>query len=136
MAEVSARGVEANKRQREAKAAQKEQKKQKDSQNLSKTPNHVAALLEELNILTDEELKKATEVDKEGKPVNFYFFAEHHEKDLDCFVDLKYLTRNDIKKAMRFSEDDLLFASNLKFLVTRRECTIISGRKTLTKPLT
>ena len=57
MAEVRARGVEANKRKREAKAAQKEQKKQVDSQNLSKTSNHVASLLEELNVLADEELK-------------------------------------------------------------------------------
>ena len=37
---------------------------------------------------------------------------------------------------MRFTEDDLLFASNLKMLVTRRECTIIAGRKTLTEPVT
>ena len=57
MAEVRARGVEANKRKREAKAAQKEQKKQVDSQNLSKTSNHVTSLLEELNVLADEELK-------------------------------------------------------------------------------
>ena len=113
MAEASARGVEANKRKREAKAAQKEQKKQVDSQNLSKTANHAASLLEELNILADEESKKAPEVDKEGKPVNFYFFTEHSEKDLDCFGDLKYLTRNVIKKAIKFSEDDLLFASKL-----------------------
>ena len=48
---------EALKRKREAKAAQKEQKKQVDSQNFSKAPNHVAGLLEELNILADEELK-------------------------------------------------------------------------------
>ena len=57
MAEVRARGVEANKRKREAKAAQKEQKKQVDSQNLSKSANHVAALLEELTVLAEEELK-------------------------------------------------------------------------------
>ena len=57
MAEVRARGVEANKRKREAKAAQKEQKNQVVSQNLSKTPSHVASLLEELNILANEELK-------------------------------------------------------------------------------
>ena len=57
MAEVSARGVEANKRKREAKAAQKDQKKQVVSQNLSKSANHVAALLEELTVLAEEELK-------------------------------------------------------------------------------
>jgi hypothetical protein len=57
LAEVRARGVEANKRKREVKAAQKEQKKQVVSQNLSKTANHVAGLLEELNVLADEELK-------------------------------------------------------------------------------
>ena len=45
------------KRKKEAKAAQKEQKKQVVSQNLSKTANHVAGLLEELNVLADEELK-------------------------------------------------------------------------------
>ena len=48
---------QALKRKREAKAAQKEQKKQVDSQNLSKTPSHVAALLEELTVLAEEELK-------------------------------------------------------------------------------
>ena len=81
-------------------------------------------------------MKKAPEFDEHGKPVNFYFYTEHSEGDLDCFGDLKYLTRNDIKKAMRFTEDDLLFASNLKMLVIRRECTIIAGKKTLTEPLT
>jgi hypothetical protein len=136
LAEVRARGVEANKRKREEKAAHKEQKKQKDSQNLSKTANHVAALLEELNILTDEELKKTPEVDKEGKPVNFYFFTDHIEEDLDCFGDLKYLTRNDIQKAMKFSEDDLLFPSKLHFLVTRKDCGSNAGKKKLTEPTT
>ena len=48
---------EALKRKREAKAAQKEQRKPKDSQNLSKAPSHVAALLEELTVLAEEELK-------------------------------------------------------------------------------
>ena len=48
---------EALKRKREAKAAQKEQKKQVDSQNLSKSANHVAALLEELNELAEQGLK-------------------------------------------------------------------------------
>jgi hypothetical protein len=57
LAEASARGVEANKRKREAKAAQKEQRKQVDSQNFAKAPNHVAALLEELTVLAEEELK-------------------------------------------------------------------------------
>ena len=97
MEEARARGREAQKRKREEMEAEKEQRKPKDSQNLSKTHSHVLTLLEELNVLADEELKKAPEVDKEGKPVNFYFFTEHHEKDLDCFGDLKYLSRNDIK---------------------------------------
>ena len=124
---------EALKRKREQKEAQKEEKKKKkDVKNLSSAPNHVAALLVELNALAEQE----PEFDKHGKPVNFYFYTEHNEGDLDCFGDLKYLSRNDIKKAMRFTEDDLLFASNLKMLVTRRECTNIAGRKTLTEPLT
>ena len=134
MAEVRARGVEANKRKREEKAAQKEEKKEKVKQNLSKTPSHVAGLLEELNILADEELKKTPEVDKEGNPVNFYFFTEHHEKDLDCFGVLANLRRNDVRKGIKFSEDDLAFASNLRFLCTRKECTDIAGKKTLTEP--
>ena len=78
-------------------------------QNLSRTPNHVAVLMEELNELADQ----GPEVDKEGKPVKPYFFTKHNEGDMDCFGDLKYLTRNDIQKAMKFSEDDLLFASKL-----------------------
>ena len=53
---------------------------------------------------------------------------------MDCFGDLKYLTRNDIKKAMKFSEDDLLYASNLKFLVTMKDCTSNAGKKKLTEP--
>jgi hypothetical protein len=57
LAEVRARGVEANKRKREEKAAQKDQKKQVVSQNRLKAPNHVAALLEELTVLAEEELK-------------------------------------------------------------------------------
>jgi len=57
MAAAADAAREALKRKREAKAAQKEQKKQVDSQNLSKTSNHVASLLEELNVLADEELK-------------------------------------------------------------------------------
>ena len=123
---------EALKRKREQKEAQKEEKKKKDVKNLSSTPSHVAAMLVELNELAEQE----PEFDKQGKPVNFYFFTAHNEGDLDCFGDLKYLSRNDIKRAMRFTDDDLLFASNLKMLVTRRECTIIAGRKTLTEPLT
>ena len=67
--------------------------------------------------------------------MNFYFFTEHHEKDLDCFGDLANLTRNDIRKGIKFSEDDLAFASNLKFLYTRKDCTIYAGRKTLTEPV-
>ena len=62
------------------------------------------------------------------------FSAAHREGDLDCFGDLKYLTRNDIKKAMKFSEDDLLYASNLEFLVTSEDCTRIAG-KALTEPV-
>ena len=107
MAEVRARGVEANKRKRELKAAQKEERKQTDAQNLSKTHSHVAALIKDLNELADEGPKQAPEVDKHGKPVRPYFSAAHREGDMDCFGDLKYLTRNDIKKAMKFSEDDL-----------------------------
>ena len=123
---------EALKRKREQKEAQKEEKKKKVVKNLSSTHSHVAALITELNELAEQE----PEFDKHGKPVNFYFYTEHNEGDLDCFGDLKYLTKNDIKKAMRFTEDDLLFASNLKMLVTRRECTNIAGRKTVTEPLT
>jgi hypothetical protein len=108
--EVRARGVEANKRRREAKAADKEERKQKDSQNLSRTYSHVAALMEDLNKLAEQGLKNAPELDK---PANPYFFTEHNEGDMDCLGDLKYLTRNDIQKAMKFSEDDLLFASKL-----------------------
>ena len=87
-----------------------------------------------LNILADEELKKTPEVDKEGNPVNFYFFTEHREKDLDCFGVLANLRRNDVRKGIKFSEDDLAFASNLRFLCTRKECTDIAGKKTLTEP--
>ena len=57
MAAAADAAREALKRKREAKAAQKEQRKPKDSQNLSKAPSHVAALLEDLNVLADEELK-------------------------------------------------------------------------------
>ena len=123
---------EALKKKGEQKEAQKEEKKKKVVKNLSSAPNHVAALLVELNELAEQE----PQFDKQGKPVNFYFYMEHNEGDLDCFGDLKYLSKNDIKNAMRFMDDDLLFASNLKMLVTRRECTIIAGRKTLTEPLT
>ena len=84
-----------------------------------RAPNHVAALIKELNVLAYEGSKQAPKVDKEGKPVKPYFSAAHNEGDLDCFGDLKYLSRNDIKKAMKFSEDDLPFASNLEFIVTR-----------------
>ena len=131
MEAARARGLEAQKRKREEKEAQKEEKKKKVVKNLSSTHSHVAALLVELNKLAEQE----PEFDKHGKPVNFYFYTAHSEGDLDCFGDLKYLAKNDIKKAMRFTEDDLLFASNLKMLVTRRECTNIAGRKTLTEPL-
>ena len=72
--------------------------------------------MEELNELAEQGLKKAPEVDKEGKPVKPvmpYFFTKHNEGDMDCLGDLKYLTRKDIQKAMNFSEDNLLFASKL-----------------------
>ena len=132
MEEVRARGVEANKRKRELKAADKDEKKQKDCQNLSRTPSHVAALMEDLNKLADQ----GPEVDKEGKPVKPYFFTKHNEGDMDCLGDLKYLTRKDIQKAMKFSEDDLLFASNLKMLVTKKDCASNAGKKKLTEPTT
>jgi hypothetical protein len=136
MEEVRARALEANKRKREEKAAQKEQKKQTDSQNLSKTANHVALLLEELNILADEELMMTPEFDKEGKAVNFYFMTAHREKDLECFGNLTNLKCNDIRRKMRFTEDDLAYASNLKFLVTRKDCASNAGKKKLTEPTT
>ena len=88
--------------------------------------------MEDLNKLADQ----GPEVDKEGKPVKPYFFTNHNEGDMDCFGDLKYLTRNDIQKAMKFSEDDLLFASNLKMLVTKKDCASNAGKKKLTEPTT
>jgi len=136
LAEVRALGVEANKRKREAKAADKEERKQKDSQNLSRSYSHVAALMEDLNKAAEQGLKDAPELDKQGKPAQPYFFTKHHEGDMDCLGDLKYLTRNDIQKAMKFSEDDLLFASKLQFLVTRKDCASNAGKKKLTEPAT
>ena len=37
---------------------------------------------------------------------------------------------------MKFSEDDLLFASNLKMLVTKKDCASNAGKKKLTEPTT
>jgi hypothetical protein len=111
--QASALGVEANKRKREAKAADKEERKQKDSQNLSRSYSHVAALMEDLNKAAEQGLKKVPQADKEGKPAKPYFFKRHIEGDMDCLGDLKYLTRKDIQKAMKFYEDELLFASKL-----------------------
>ena len=48
----------------------------------------------------------------------FYFFEEHRERDLDCF-DLDNITKESLKRAMRFSDDDLKYAGQLKFLYTR-----------------
>ena len=126
MKEAADAAREALKRKREEKAAEKKKQLEQVAQNRARAPNHVAALVKDLNEAAD----------KGPKPVKSCFSAAHREGDMDCFGDLKYLTRNDIKKAMRFTEDDLLFASNLKMLVTRRECTIIAGRKTLTEPVT
>ena len=53
MAEVRARGVEANKRKREEKAAEKKKQLEQVAQNRARAPNHVAALVKELNELAD-----------------------------------------------------------------------------------
>ena len=66
--------------------------------------------------------------------MNFYFMTAHREKDLECFGDLTNLKCNDIRRKMRFTDDDLAYASNLKFLVTRKDCTDLAGKKTLTEP--
>ena len=92
--------------------------------------------MEDLNKAAEQGLKNAPELDKQGKPAQPYFFTKHHEGDMDCLGDLKYLTRNDIQKAMKFSEDDLLFASKLQFLVTRKDCASNAGKKKLTEPTT
>jgi len=83
-----------------------------------------------------EDLNKAAEQGLKNAPEQPYFFTKHHEGDMDCLGDLKYLTRNDIQKAMKFSEDDLLFASELQFLVTRKDCGSNAGKKKLTEPTT
>jgi hypothetical protein len=83
-----------------------------------------------------EDLNKAAEQGLKNAPAQPYFFTKHHEGDMDCLGDLKYLTRNDIQKAMKFSEDDLLFASKLQFLVTRKDCGSNAGKKKLTEPTT
>ena len=86
MAEVRARGVEANKRKREEKAAEKKKQLEQVAQNRARAPNHVAALVKDLNEAAD----------KGPKPVKSCFSAAHREGDMDCFGDLKYLTRYDI----------------------------------------
>ena len=105
------------------KAAEKQKQLEQVAQNRARAPNHVAALVKDLNEAAD----------KGPKPVKSCFSAAHREGDMDCFGDLKYLTRYDIQKAMKFSEDDLLYASNLEFLVTSEDCTRIAG-KALTEP--
>ena len=76
-------------------------------------------------------LEKEAEVGKDGKPVQYYFFTKHTMEDLDCFVDLKNLESNNVRRAMRFSEDDLLYAGNMKFLRNMKGCTFLAGKRTI-----
>jgi hypothetical protein len=55
-------------------------------------------------------------------------------EDLDCIVDLTNLDRKDVKRAMKFTEDDLLYAGNMKFLQNMRACTDIAGRRQIVEP--
>jgi hypothetical protein len=73
-------------------------------------------------------------VDKHGKPVPIYFYTKHTMEDLDCIVDLTNLDRKDVKRAMKFTEDDLLYAGNMKFLQNMRACTDIAGRRQIVEP--
>ena len=130
MAEVRARGVEANKRKRELKAAQKEERKQTDAQNLSKTFSNLKALYDELKKITDIERKKPAKKDEDGNEFDHFFFDEHHEEDLDYLAkDLSKLDLNDIKRALRFTDDDLRLGNRLPMLFTREECDKMAVKK-------
>ena len=127
--EVRARALEALSRKREGKRAEKEERRSYLSKNIAKAPNNVQALLDELNELAEKDLEKKPEVDKHGKPVPVYFYTKHTMEDLDCIVDLTNLDCKDVKRAMKFTEDDLRYAGNMKFLQNMKACTDIAGRR-------
>ena len=55
-------------------------------------------------------------VDEDGNAAETYFFTKHRERDLDCYFDkgdLSNVTRNELKRVMRFDDDDLVYASQL-----------------------
>jgi hypothetical protein len=132
--EVRARALETLTRKREEKKVEKDERKSRNAGNIAKAPNNVLALLEDLNELAEKDLEKKPEVDKHGKPVPVYFYTKHAMEDLDCIVDLTNLDRKDVKRAMKFSEDDLLYAGNMKFLQNMRACTDIAGRRQIVEP--
>ena len=89
-------------------------------ENIGKTRTHVQALLAELNEIAS----------REPEPKEFYFYLEHHARDLDCFGDLTNISSNELKRKMRFEDDDFVYASELPFLYTRKGITELAGAGT------
>ena len=93
-----------------------------------KTAKNGLALLHDLNKAADDGDEGSA--DEDGNVNEHYFFTEHRARDLDCFFDksdLSNVSRNDLKRVMRFEEDDLIFSSQLLFLYTRQGIQNLDG---------
>jgi hypothetical protein len=77
--EARAQQFEAMRRKREEKEEEKKAKKQRDTENISRAPNNVKALFEELNkIALREQSKPVAKKDKAAHKFDLYFYTEHN----------------------------------------------------------
>ena len=114
------------------KAAQNEAKKQKLAQNLAKTSSGYKALIAKLNEVAELEIKNPAKKDKDGHKFDHFFNDRHREEDLDYLAkDLSKMDLNDIKRAMRFDEDELRIANQLEMLYTRAQVEQLADKKKL-----
>ena len=129
--EAKALGLESMKRKREQKQAQKEAQKAKIDENFAKAPKRIQALLKELNDIANREAAKDPKVDENGKELPQYFYDEHTLRDLDWLGDIAKILPSEVKKAMKFTEDDLRFANKIKMLLYTTTIKINAGEKTI-----
>ena len=107
----------------------KEQKNLKNAQNISKAPKNAQSLFKELNKIASRDADKES-VDENGNVVETYFCIKHTKRDLDCYFDKGDLTNvsaKDLRRVMRFDQDDLDYAKMIDFLYTRKGITNLVG---------
>ena len=91
--------------------------KSKTAEILAMAPKRAKALFDKLNEIASIDANKDAPKDKAGKEKsNNYFQLQHYEEDLDWLGSLDKVFVADVKRAMKFTDDDLLYANRIPTL--------------------